>query len=223
MGSSKTTYSPTTRSLAGGPTVESSILARAIPPLWSVRTSLPRARELPAPRFVIVIGANGAGKSTWCRAHQEELPSNFYDADSIAQGLGSYDDSARQLEARALVDAHIDQHLEQNDSFGFESTYSGASRPRIARAGERTRLRDLRYFCRHPRPVHQHRPRGSARKSSNWPPRSPIGDPAPVDCGAGELGQDRFPVRSHPDPRQFRRPRLDCRRLRRPRPAPPRR
>ena len=133
MGSSKTTYSPTTRSLAGGPTVESSILARAIPPLWSVRTSLPRARELPAPRFVIVIGANGAGKSTWCRAHQEELPSNFYDADSIAQGLGSYDDSARQLEARALVDAHIDQHLEQNDSFGFESTYSGASRPRIAR------------------------------------------------------------------------------------------
>ena len=88
---------------------------------------------MPAPRFVIVIGANGAGKSTWCRAHPEELPSNFYDADSIAQGLGSYNDPALQLEARALVDERIDRHLERNESFGFESTYSGASRPRIAR------------------------------------------------------------------------------------------
>ena len=88
---------------------------------------------MPAPRFVIVIGANGAGKSTWCRSHRDELPSNFYDADSIAQGLGGYDDPALQFEARAAVDAHIDRHLEQSESFGFESTYSGASRPRIAR------------------------------------------------------------------------------------------
>ena len=88
---------------------------------------------MPAPRFVIVIGANGAGKSTWCRSHRGALPPNFYDADSIAQGLGSYDDPALQTEARALVDTAIDRHLEQNESFGFESTYSGASRPRIAR------------------------------------------------------------------------------------------
>ncbi len=86
-----------------------------------------------SPRFAIVIGANGAGKSTWCRGHREELPSNFYDADSIAQGLGSYDDPVLQIKARDLVDAAIERHLEQNESFGFESTYSGASRPRIAR------------------------------------------------------------------------------------------
>ena len=64
--------------------------------------------------------------------HPEELPSNFYDVDSIAQGLGSYNDLALQLEARALVDERIDRHLERSESFGFESTYSGASRPRIA-------------------------------------------------------------------------------------------
>ncbi len=58
---------------------------------------------------------------------------NFYDADSIAQGLGSYDDPTLQFEARTRVDAAIGRHLEQNESFGFESTYSGASRPRIAR------------------------------------------------------------------------------------------
>ena len=86
-----------------------------------------------ARRFVVVTGANGAGKSTWCRAHPEELPSNFYDADSIAQGLGSYDDPTLQFEARTRVDAAIGRHLEQNESFGFESTYSGASRPCIAR------------------------------------------------------------------------------------------
>lgn len=88
---------------------------------------------MPTPRFVIVIGANGAGKSTWCRSYRDALPPNFYDADSIAQDLGSYDDHALQLKARTLVDAAIDRHLKQSESFGFESTYSGASRPRIAR------------------------------------------------------------------------------------------
>ncbi len=85
------------------------------------------------PSLTLVIGANGAGKSTWCRAHREELPANFYDADSIAQGLGSYDDPEKQREARALVDGHIETHLEHRETFGFESTYSGASRPNIVR------------------------------------------------------------------------------------------
>ena len=83
------------------------------------------------PPLVVVIGANGAGKSTWCGAHRDELPANFYDADSIAQGLGSYNDRALQLEARAIVDARIEQHLDRGETFGFESTYSGKSRPRI--------------------------------------------------------------------------------------------
>lgn len=64
-------------------------------------------------------------------AHRDELPANFYDADSIAQGLGSYIDPDLQLEARAIVDAHIDRHLERREPFGFESTYSGKSRPQI--------------------------------------------------------------------------------------------
>ena len=81
----------------------------------------------------IVIGANGAGKSTWCRSNRRELPADFYDADSIAQGLGSYDDPALQREARKWVDRRIEGHLERGESFGFESTYSGASRPDIVR------------------------------------------------------------------------------------------
>ena len=40
----------------------------------------------------------------------------------------------RQREARDLVDAKIQRHLENNESFGFESTYSGRSRPGIIKA-----------------------------------------------------------------------------------------
>lgn len=83
------------------------------------------------PLMTIVIGANGAGKSTWCRANPTLLPSRFYDADSIAQGLGGYNDPERQREARALVDRCIYEHLGGHESFGFETTYSGASRPEI--------------------------------------------------------------------------------------------
>ena len=61
------------------------------------------------------------------------MPADFYDADSIAQGLGSYDDPALQREARKWVDRRIEGHLERGESFGFESTYSGASRPDIVR------------------------------------------------------------------------------------------
>ena len=84
-------------------------------------------------RLTIVVGANGAGKSTWIRNNRRELPANFYDADSIAEGLGSYDDPALQRQAREWVDRRIEEHLERGESFGFESTYSGMSRPDIVR------------------------------------------------------------------------------------------
>ncbi len=93
-----------------------------------------------APCFAIVIGADGAGKTTWCLANRDELPVWFYDADSLARGLGNDDDPALGREARALVNARIDRHLERLEDFGFESTYSGASKPRIAR-----RARELGY------------------------------------------------------------------------------
>ena len=80
-------------------------------------------------RLIIVIGANGAGKSTWIRSNRRELPANFYDADSIAQGLGSYDDPALQRQAREWVDRRIEGHPERSESFGFESTCSDVSRP----------------------------------------------------------------------------------------------
>ncbi len=83
------------------------------------------------PTLTIVIGGNGAGKSTWCRDHRDELPRDFYDADSLAAGLGDWNSPAKQLEARELVDRAIQEHVGTGESFGFESTYSGRSRPRL--------------------------------------------------------------------------------------------
>lgn len=86
------------------------------------------------PELTIVIGANGAGKTTWCNHNRHErLPAAFYNADSIANGLGGWNSPARQEEAREIVDVKIREHLKNNTDFGFESTYSGRSRPDIVR------------------------------------------------------------------------------------------
>ena len=33
------------------------------------------------PKLTVVIGANGAGKTTWAREHRDTLPRPFYNAD----------------------------------------------------------------------------------------------------------------------------------------------
>ena len=75
-----------------------------------------------------MLGANGAGKSTWRVANREHLPQPFYDADALAQELGDYNDPVFQAAARTMVDAGISRHLGRQESCGFESTYSGRSR-----------------------------------------------------------------------------------------------
>ena len=87
----------------------------------------------PIPKLTIVIGGNGAGKTTWCRQHPHELPEAFYNPDAIAQDLGDWNDAGNQREAGRIVNAAIRRHLERREDFGFESTYSGRSRPRIVR------------------------------------------------------------------------------------------
>ena len=98
------------------------------------------------PKLPIIIGANGAGKTTWTRKHRDELPQRFYNADSIAEGLGSANDPALQREARRLVDEQIERDLAQRRDFGFESTYSGQSRPNIVRKAKRAGYRTSAVF-----------------------------------------------------------------------------
>ena len=98
------------------------------------------------PKLTIVVGANGAGKTTWTREHRKELPERFYNADSIADGLGSANDPSLQREARRLVDEQIERDLAQRREFGFESTYSGRSRPNIVRKAKQAGYRTSAVF-----------------------------------------------------------------------------
>ncbi len=92
--------------------------------------------------LLVVIGANGVGKTTWARANRGFVPKPFYNADSIAEGLGDPDDSMLQAKARQIVDAAIEWDLHERRIFGFESTYSGTSRADIVR-----RAKDLGYVA----------------------------------------------------------------------------
>ena len=69
----------------------------------------------------------GHGRTATC------CPSPFYNADSIAEGLGDANSTDLQTRARTLVDQEIAQRLKHHEPFGFESTWSGASRPAIVR------------------------------------------------------------------------------------------
>jgi predicted ABC-type ATPase len=108
-----------------------------------------------APNLVIVIGANGSGKTTWSTASRDLLPKPFYNADSIAEGLGDANSDAMQREARKIVDAAIEQDLREQRSFGFESTYSGRSRPGIVRR-EEARVPRANRLHRNATTRHQH-------------------------------------------------------------------
>ena len=116
------------------------------------------------PKMTIVIGGNGAGKTTWCRQHPHELPEAFYNPDAIAQDLGDWNNARNQLEAGRIVNAAIQRHLEQREDFGFESTYSGRSRPRIVRAATSNGYAVRGGVHWHERSRDQHRARASTRQ-----------------------------------------------------------
>ena len=105
-----------------------------------------RRPEAGAPRFALVIGAPGAGKTTWRRCHRRELPPNFYDADSLADGLGGYDDPVLQRAARTIIGEHIDIRFARGEPFGLATTYSDPEHKRLARSARARGYETLAIF-----------------------------------------------------------------------------
>lgn len=85
------------------------------------------------PRLNVLIGANGSGKSSWRTEYPGVLPEYFYDADEMAMQMADEDYSLALNKARQLVSDAAERHLALGEDFGFESTYSGRSRPDIVR------------------------------------------------------------------------------------------
>lgn len=87
------------------------------------------------PRLLIVMGANGAGKSTLYERDPfaGRLPESFFNLDEIAAEMGDSNDPALQRRAGVLVSSEIRSLLARGQSFGFETTYAGKTRPAIVR------------------------------------------------------------------------------------------
>ena len=85
----------------------------------------------PRPKFVIVMGCNGAGKSAWKRDNYDRLPDRYFDQDSIAGGIGDWNDQGARDRTRVYVDAEIEKVLAGQLDFGLESTFSGQPGPAL--------------------------------------------------------------------------------------------
>ena len=70
------------------------------------------AMSIGEPRVVLLMGANGAGKSHWTRTHRDELPEHFFNREATTDRLGLCPD-ATAARSRCLA-AEV--------SFGIETT-----------------------------------------------------------------------------------------------------
>lgn len=78
-------------------------------------------------KIIIIAGPNGAGKTTFAR---EYLPNeancpNFVNADLIAAGLAPFAPETASLKAGRLMLKEIKAYAAVNQSFAFETTFSG--------------------------------------------------------------------------------------------------
>ena len=85
----------------------------------------------PRPKFVIVMGCDGAGKSAWKRDNYDRLPEVYFDQDSLAGGMGDWDDDSARARTRLYVDAEVDRVFAAKLDFGIESTFSGRPGPAL--------------------------------------------------------------------------------------------
>ncbi len=85
----------------------------------------------PRPRLVLVMGCNGSGKSAWKRANYDRLPERYFDQDSIAGGIGDWNDEATRTRTREYVEGWVDECFAGKLDFGFESTFSGHRGPEL--------------------------------------------------------------------------------------------
>ncbi len=81
------------------------------------------------PTFTVIMGCNGAGKTTWKRANYDRLPPRHYDLDAVAGGIGDWNNPQTQRRALEIAHAEIDLAIAARQDFGTETTYAGRRGP----------------------------------------------------------------------------------------------
>lgn len=80
------------------------------------------------PQLWLLVGGNGAGKSTFHRLFLEPLGVPFVNADTIARLVFPQDSEAHSYEAARLAEQQREQLLQSGLSFCFETVYSHPSK-----------------------------------------------------------------------------------------------
>lgn len=93
------------------------------------------------PVFMMVMGCNGAGKSAWKRNNYDRLPARYFDQDSIAGGIGDWNDEGARARTREYVGAELEKNFAERLDFGYESTFSGRPGPALMRRAINERYR----------------------------------------------------------------------------------
>lgn len=76
----------------------------------------------------ILAGGNGSGKSTFYRLYLKPRHLTFVNADLIAEELFPEKTEAASQNAREEAQRRVEQHLQQGDSFCFETVFSHPSK-----------------------------------------------------------------------------------------------
>ena len=81
------------------------------------------------PTFTLVMGCNGAGKSAWKRMNFDRLPDRYFDQDSIAAGIGGWDNEDARKRTQRYLYTEINVSFNERLDFGIETTFSGIPGP----------------------------------------------------------------------------------------------
>ena len=100
----------------------------------------------------IIAGPNGAGKTTFAT---EFLPIeaeclNFINADLIAQGLAPLKPDKMVIEAMRIMIQHINECVKKNESFAFETTFSGKGYVNKIKDWKKRKYEIIIYYLRLP-------------------------------------------------------------------------
>ncbi len=104
-------------------------------PLTQIGDRGQRRERFSKPALTLLMGADGAGKTSWRRRRREQLPDWFLDPEWVADGVGDWNTDDARRRADELIADQIDKAIARRDDFGIETTYTDEpSRALVERA-----------------------------------------------------------------------------------------
>jgi predicted ABC-type ATPase len=96
----------------------------------------------------IIAGPNGAGKTTFALRFLPDIAGcrNFINADLIARGIAPLNVDSAAMEAGKMFLKRIDEQINKNNDFAFETTLSGLSYVNLCRQLQRKKYKIHIYF-----------------------------------------------------------------------------